>query len=417
MTPEEQAKALADWLDQNPGSSAPEGVDPDVIEAVYVLRPDLAPAPRVTLESILERVEEGPFAASHSSQHSPARPRMWLWRGLGGLAAAAAVLLIALPQQEELDGIGPQLTPPSQQGSPFEDREPLVAFEAMDSGASSPDTKETFGARGTGSTSPTQAEAPPPARTVAEEQTATPRAAPAEEPQTPTPEVSDDALSPTSELLETDSTSGSSELGTRGMGFGGGGQVDSNRAGAEGSVASVSSATESIAESPEYAAPEPRSAPPASGQETQQRKSFPFLGRSRRSADSAPTAPAPTEALEAMEDVPQDAVDEDELFADLSTLRADAYPQDYQSPPATLAENPSPDEAQWVAAQKALDLLQLSKTSEALAESQEALSLSGSNTPHLSLLYWIQGEAYRATGRVDAARVAYEQAAELNARR
>ena len=416
MTPEEQAKALADWLDQNPGSSAPEGLDSDVLEAVYVLRPDLAPAPQVTLEAILEHVEEGPFAAAPSSSQPAVRPRMWIWRGLGGLAAAAAVLLIALPQQEELDGIGPQLTPPPQQGAPFEDREPLVEFEDMDENIPSPNTNEEASA-GKGLTSQDQATEAPPARVVADRQAPPPRAAAVEAQATPTRELSAEESSLVNELLEMDSSTGSVELGTRGLGFGGGGQVDSSRATAEGSAAPVSSATESFDDPSEYAAPEPRSAPPASEQEVQQRKSFPFLGRSRRSADAAPTAPAPSEALEAMEDVPEDAAAEDAHSSDLTTLRAVAYPQDYQSPAASLPENPSPNQAQWAAAQKALDLLQLSKPSDALAEAQAALSLSGANTPHLSLLYWIQGEAYRATGRIDAARAAYEQAAELNTRR
>ena len=47
MTPDEQATQLATWLDQPAGAEAPEGLDADVVEAVYALRPDLAPAPRV----------------------------------------------------------------------------------------------------------------------------------------------------------------------------------------------------------------------------------------------------------------------------------------------------------------------------------------------------------------------------------
>jgi hypothetical protein len=44
MSVEQQAKALADWLAENPGAQPPEGVDTDVIEAVYSLRPGLGSA-------------------------------------------------------------------------------------------------------------------------------------------------------------------------------------------------------------------------------------------------------------------------------------------------------------------------------------------------------------------------------------
>lgn len=63
-TETEQAQLLADWLDQPPGTAPPPGLDPDVVAAVYALRPDRAPAPRVTIDDVLARVATGPFAGN-----------------------------------------------------------------------------------------------------------------------------------------------------------------------------------------------------------------------------------------------------------------------------------------------------------------------------------------------------------------
>ncbi|MFK7930040.1 MAG: hypothetical protein AB8H79_17735 [Myxococcota bacterium] len=111
MTPEEtQALALAQWLDANPGTQPPADVDADVLEAVYAFRPDLAPAPSLTVEEILAGVTAGPLLAPApqplaDSGQSPApandpRPRGWLPWALGGasaLAAAAIALVLVMP--------------------------------------------------------------------------------------------------------------------------------------------------------------------------------------------------------------------------------------------------------------------------------------------------------------------------------
>lgn len=59
---ENQARALADWLEAPPGTDPPEGVDDDVLEAIYALHPERAPAPRVSVDDILAGVGEGPLA-------------------------------------------------------------------------------------------------------------------------------------------------------------------------------------------------------------------------------------------------------------------------------------------------------------------------------------------------------------------
>ncbi len=131
MTSDENtAKALARWLDQPPGTEPPSELGRDVVEAVYALRPDLAPVPRLTADDILADVRRGPLAtftasptstgsregaevvafpgeradASESDPGFAARPgrRMWWWvGGTGGvglaLVAAATLALVALP--------------------------------------------------------------------------------------------------------------------------------------------------------------------------------------------------------------------------------------------------------------------------------------------------------------------------------
>ncbi len=119
LTIEEQAAQLARWLDEHPGSAPPEGVDPDVLETIYALRPDLAPAPSFSIDDILADVSSGPFAAimAEADADEPEvdeplvvdlaterkRRRPWLWSGLGAMAAAAMALIVAIPQLK--DGI------------------------------------------------------------------------------------------------------------------------------------------------------------------------------------------------------------------------------------------------------------------------------------------------------------------------
>lgn len=73
MTPDRQAQLLSHWLHQEPGGAVPDELDEDVVEAVYALRPDLAPAPRLTIEQILEEVHEGPLALSGAARPDAAQ--------------------------------------------------------------------------------------------------------------------------------------------------------------------------------------------------------------------------------------------------------------------------------------------------------------------------------------------------------
>jgi len=64
VTLDRQHELLATWLRQEPGTEPPAELEPEVVEAIYALRPDLAPPPRVTIEQILAEVGEGPLAAA-----------------------------------------------------------------------------------------------------------------------------------------------------------------------------------------------------------------------------------------------------------------------------------------------------------------------------------------------------------------
>ena len=79
MNESDQATALANWLEEHPGQRPPPDVDGDVLEALYALRPDLAPAPRLTIDDILGGLSAGPLApVSAEEVEDAARLAGWL---------------------------------------------------------------------------------------------------------------------------------------------------------------------------------------------------------------------------------------------------------------------------------------------------------------------------------------------------
>ena len=73
---EPQAEALARWLDAQPeGGALPSAdLEAEVVEAVYALQPQRAPAPSVTLDDILGSIASGPFATTPSGATLPDLP-------------------------------------------------------------------------------------------------------------------------------------------------------------------------------------------------------------------------------------------------------------------------------------------------------------------------------------------------------
>ena len=68
MTTSDPAQQLAAWLQSLDARGLlpepPEELEDDVVEAIYALVPERAPAPRVRLDDILEAVQGGPFQGS-----------------------------------------------------------------------------------------------------------------------------------------------------------------------------------------------------------------------------------------------------------------------------------------------------------------------------------------------------------------
>ncbi len=97
MTEEQQAQMLAQWL-EDPSSPPPEGLDPEVIEALGVLRPDWVPHARVTAEEVLESIATDAPVIDLKRARAARIPGWQLIGGLSGAGAmaAAAIALFAL---------------------------------------------------------------------------------------------------------------------------------------------------------------------------------------------------------------------------------------------------------------------------------------------------------------------------------
>jgi hypothetical protein len=96
MTEQQQADAVAAWLAR--GGPPPEDVDPDVIEAILALRPDLAPVPDVPFDDVLGTLRGGPLATPVVEAPAEPTPANRRWRGwmagVAGVLAAAGVMLV-----------------------------------------------------------------------------------------------------------------------------------------------------------------------------------------------------------------------------------------------------------------------------------------------------------------------------------
>lgn len=135
MTPEEQASALAALLDQRTATDDPtllEGLDTEVLEALYALRPELAPPARVSADDILSSLTEGPLA-DVSGEVAPETPvvnlqevrrsrRQWLPWGTV-LAAAAALVLFVRTGGEAPEAPAPSQEVPATRVAPAEELE------------------------------------------------------------------------------------------------------------------------------------------------------------------------------------------------------------------------------------------------------------------------------------------------------
>lgn len=405
MTLDEQAQALAIWLDENPGSPPPEGVDEDVLQAIYVFRPDLAPAPQVSIDDILGRVNSGPFAppvplqAARSGQN-----QRRFWRGAGVIAAAAAVLIIAIPQQEDAAQIGPQLqatpvdrpsaVPPVQPAPPAQ----LESKAKLAKAATDPPTvskKEdtivqqntTLGVGRFGSAPSTDDEMDSDMDFKVEE-----------------------ALIGGASPSEYDRDAGSADASVAELRA-----EPEDKAltevtpGAFSGAFSEALSVETVANLEDMAGmqdmeidEEARPAPARSTTERGDRKRL-FQRKARAKEATAAPAAAPAPVTAASNSNEQQST---------TALAALALPADYRSPPANEAIT-----SQWGKAEAARVLLQEQRYKEAEAMGILGSGISGVSTPQLSMIYYVIGRSASQLGRDQDARAAFEKAIALNAQR
>jgi hypothetical protein len=433
MTLDEQSKALAEWLEQNPGSPPPEGVDEEVLQAIYVFRPDLAPPANVSIDDILARVESGPFAQATPLQASgkprSAQPeeslasrkhRRRFWSGAGAIAAAAAVLIIALPQQKEAAKIGPQMQPqhavqrhnapppPSQpeSSSAVEKEKPAEAKREMvqeiQTGFSSGILDGSAGgvggvggrAGGGMTASIGEAAAAPENEDLLEE---------AEESIAEALDLAENTLDlsrPSEDLHQNSGLSfgsaSTSEIDFEGI------DVASELVKPQSELlldrrqAPVSATAEKMEEAEDLDTL--LAAEPASESQDQSR-----LFRRKSRAAEAPAAPRASAAPQV-----QDAAPEKNTTA-LASL---AIPADYLPPPNNL-----PSTSQWRVAENARAALGEKRFDEAQSIAATGLNLSAENTPALSMLHYVLGRCASQAGRESEANTFFEKAIALNTER
>jgi hypothetical protein len=433
MTPEEQAKALAEWLEQNSRSPPPEGVDEEVLQAIYVFRPDLAPPANVSVDDILAQIESGPFSPDIPLQASGGqrstgpkdalgsrRHRRRFWSGAGALAAAAAVLIIALPQQEDAAQIGPQMQPQIAAEPP---QAPLPPMQPESSGVLQEEApakakrekakkeeigvKGELGSRGSGfgggglasekkreglTAAPNQDAVTSEAKALAEE-------------------VEDSILGALDMEENALNFGGSDEVGGIALGSASSTEIDFQGVGVSGELVKPQGAllldrkrapvSETIDEM-DYA--EDMDDAPSSGAtsapESESRRRL-FQRKSR--AAEAPPAPEASAAPPAPEE---------SLEKNTTALASLAIPSDYEPPPDNL-----PSTNQWRIAEDARVALGQNRFTEAQLIAEAGLSLSAENTPALSMLHYVLGRCASQAGRESEANASFEKAIALNTAR
>jgi hypothetical protein len=99
------AEALQEWLASPAGTPPPPVLPVGVVEATYVLRPELAPALRVGIDDILGELREGPLAEPQVIDLDAERvkQRWWATPTVAVAAVAATVLFFVGPLSNKAD--------------------------------------------------------------------------------------------------------------------------------------------------------------------------------------------------------------------------------------------------------------------------------------------------------------------------
>lgn len=453
MTPEMQASLLAEWLEKPPGTAPPEGVDSDALEAIYALRPELAPAPRVSIDDILAGVSEGPFArtaevpiartAEVPISEAPTeiedeviveadpetgrgevvdfaaarRRRMRVWGAIGTMAAAALILFTVLPADDGFENLAkeaPTADPVAQVASP----EAVQTAEDYD--RPNEDLAQAANAL-------EEAEAPP-APPAKQERTgrydALQNLSSAD---VDAGDLSDGlALSgggasygPAPEDLELDDSEQKAAEPEPEPALAGLGYVEAEEAQDEAAYDDFAYDTLDVAQ-------------PAASESRKTRGSWGNREKDESPKSSSRASSSSTAGSSAY-DAP--AAEPEPIPSDLDALRAAAFPSDYSASwylralddegldrvdaaissgdYAALISDPDPRVGQDFAGRAAQQAAS-SSSSKALGYVNEGLRRSSANTPFLSRLYALQGQILEAQGDVEGAKAAYTNAANLN---
>lgn len=433
MTPEEtRAALLADWLKSPPGTPAPEGLDEDVLAAVYALRPDRAPPLGLTIDTILDGVESGPFAPHPGlsggsgrkdvsrRDPGPRRPRRvgsrawWAIPGAGLVLTALAVTLIAVKVGGSLYLQSPEMarlseapsaptssTPTDDAGAPAAPMLDAPAPDAAPSAtAAAPRPMEEIN------------EAPPPAKapsTIAEAGSSAGLSdAPADELAGPTTRERDAA--PTTATVAPAAVPTAPPLDV-----------------AAASPAPAPELAKSSSSARGYSSADKMAGDDEDANLDRKEKRDEAPQRASAQRPSAEAAPAGS-AVQAQTGGGSTPFDYNPSFytayPELSAAYAAALANEsagrYSEALATYAGflvSPHTDVAQDAAWRAARCLRSLGRLDDALTTVQSGLRRSSSNTPYRTNLYNLQGELHSAQGKSGDAQKAWAEAARLNAGR
>lgn len=459
MTEQEQAELLAAWL-ADPDAPVPEGLHHDVVEAVIALHPERAPAPRVSVDSILAGVRTGPLAAD-SEQPVPVyttpKPANRPWAIVAMIAGSSGIIVAALA----LLSVGTLVATQTQESSPAREvsADGVAAAPATEAQL---DTGLPAGAARPVATRPRPMprSAPAPASQVAK----APQRVPELEGAAKVQPLEDAVAS--AEPIDAEVGDIDDSIGADGFGVGGLDQdLDANRQfRSGGGSAPRAPAAKGAAQADAGPPPPPASAPSpelaAAYESEEEARRQPFEERDRKQAEDAARRGAAEQAAAAAAAAERSLVDDDRAEADEAaepqtvSLGRDASgsreskkekakdAEDKARPPrsrASPAPPPSPMEAEpekpaVIAELASLDpktgtagvvdadvtrartALAAGNPIEAMNAIAVGLSRNPGNTRVRQLLLALQGDVHAAQGDTNAANRAWRQAAEIAAR-
>ncbi len=446
MTPEEtQTALLTDWLQSPPGTPAPEGLDPDVVAAVYTLRPDRAPPLQLSIDAILDGVQSGPFAvgvtragleggSSRKVVGRSARPptrrtrsrAWWAIPGVGVSVAAFAVVVIAVKVGSSMFLQSPEMARFEQ--APMSAAAPVAPVPvAATQSAPAPEQNAAAAAPAPPPPAGDAPSATPAAPTLADGAAGT--ADPAR-----TPSVIAEAEAPAAQSGPTAAFDAPRDLEATVPASPGEAPAASGSAvGGASARLDSSSKTASDAVSSELARPDraaaSESADMASGDDEDLAVQKEKKSEATRRTPAPAAAPAPASAqaqgggggsATPFDYNPRFYTAYPELTTSYAAAIADESAGRYSTALTVYAGflvSPHTDVAQDAAWRAARCLRALGRLDDALTTVQTGLRRSSANTPYRSNLYALEGELYNAQGKSADAAKAWSEAAKLNSAR